>query len=411
MSELGIIEEIQCGRDYKMIPVFPAGTVDYNKCVVCKSQLLNGNVKVYLYDKENKYVKTGSVPLKICSKCGIGFAIPSVTAKYIQKTCKGLHADMFILPKRENKKYSSADIVDRIEKRNSVKKKNKRRLNDTIKLIVKEKGGGKANDIIIPDGETIYVGFEDKHECSGKMVGSLWSYDKILVSNGKVFSRNIRICVRCKKLFISKEEFYRNEIVPDNYNFIEEDNEIKQISPKDFMIKVNLFKCVYGKHKLKDIKCSVPISPFSGGATRVEIPALYCYVCKQYYILEADFSRLKRMGKILCNIVDREHVRSLEYTHNEYNLNEESLLHMMGYNVSNSNGLSCKQRWHILESAVDFNIMTRAQICSHLDYLIHRSIRRSNYDDAISKWETDRNHIANYDNKDLESIEANTITK
>ena len=66
----------------------------------------------------------------------------------------------------------------------------------------------------------------------------------------------------------------------------------------------------------------------------------------------------------------------------------------------------CSKRWYILESAVDFEILTREEICSHLAYLIHRSKGRLHYEDAISKWECDRTHIANYRSNELETIKS-----
>lgn len=82
----------------------------------------------------------------------------------------------------------------------------------------------------------------------------------------------------------------------------------------------------------------------------------------------------------------------------------------MGYNVSATDNLLCSKRWYILESAVDFEILTREEICSHLDYLIHRSKGRLHYEDAISKWECDRTHIANYRSNEIETIKAESIS-
>lgn len=68
---------------------------------------------------------------------------------------------------------------------------------------------------------------------------------------------------------------------------------------------------------------------------------------------------------------------------------------MLGYNVNQQANLSQVQRWGILEIAVDEKIMTRMEICSHIDYLIKRSKNKKNFDLAISKWKADRNHISN----------------
>lgn len=120
---------------------------------------------------------------------------------------------------------------------------------------------------------------------------------------------------------------------------------------------------------------------------------------------------LKKKGVVLCHIDEKEElVKDYGYDDCDFELNKESLLHKIGYNVSATDNLLCSKRWYILESAVDFEILTREEICSHLDYLIHRSKGRLHYEDAISKWECDRTHIANYRSNELETIKAESIS-
>ena len=192
---------------------------------------------------------------------------------------------------------------------------------------------------------------------------------------------------------------------------IEPVNKVVSISPYDFIVRVNTNRCTSSGHRLKDIKCSVPLGLFSGGVRRVEVPAAYCYVCDKYYILDEDYKMLKKKGVVLCHIDEKEElVKDYGYDDCDFELNKESLLHKIGYNVSATDNLLCSKRWYILESAVDFEILTREEICSHLDYLIHRSKGRLHYEDAISKWECDRTHIANYRSNELETIKAESIS-
>lgn len=81
----------------------------------------------------------------------------------------------------------------------------------------------------------------------------------------------------------------------------------------------------------------------------------------------------------------------------------------MGYNVNAQENLLKSQRWRILEIIVDERILTRMEICSHLDYLIARSRRRSNFLAARSKWLEDRNHIINYQSDKVDTVTANSI--
>ena len=264
---------------------------------------------------------------------------------------------------------------------------------------------------VIPTDAQIYVGNSEQHVCLGKMTGSVRLTNRVLACKGKIYPCNIKQCLRCKKYFISPRDFYSNSSLPDNYTYIEPANKVVSISPHDFIVRVNTNRCTSGGHRLKDIKCSVPLGLFSGGVRRVEVPAAYCYVCDKYYILDEDYEMLKKKGVVLCHIDEKEElVKDYGYDDCDFELNKESLLHKIGYNVSATDNLLCSKRWYILESAVDFEILTREEICSHLDYLIHRSKGRLHYEDAISKWECDRTHIANYRSNELETIKAESIS-
>ena len=59
---------------------------------------------------------------------------------------------------------------------------------------------------------------------------------------------------------------------------------------------------------------------------------------------------------------------------------------------------------------VDEKILTKTEICSHLDYLITRSKNRKSFENARSKWTEDREHILNYDiDNNVPKIEAKAI--
>ena len=105
-------------------------------------------------------------------------------------------------------------------------------------------------------------------------------------------------------------------------------NKVVSISPHDFIVRVNTNRCTSGGHRLKDIKCSVPLGLFSGGVRRVEVPAAYCYVCDKYYILDEDYRMLKKKGVVLCHIDEKEElVKDYDYDDCDFELNKESLLH------------------------------------------------------------------------------------
>ena len=109
---------------------------------------------------------------------------------------------------------------------------------------------------------------------------------------------------------------------------------------------------------------------------------------------------MKSYGVILCQIISEKIYRSSN-TSNIYDLKAESILHQAGYNVSSAENLSTEQRREILRRVVDFGLYSISGLCSFLDYLIDKNLRVTtrNMSFAISKWQSDRNYIANY-NKD-----------
>lgn len=92
-----------------------------------------------------------------------------------------------------------------------------------------------------------------------------------------------------------------------------------------------------------------------------------------------------------------------------YDMEAESLMHMLGYNVSSVYDLSDKQRWCILDNIVSSKIMTKAQIIAHLDYLIKRSSGNTSFYTAISKWERDRSHVRDLSLVDIPTYGVKSI--
>lgn len=429
---------VQIEEVYKRVPFFPTNWEDYNKCPVCNSVLKNGKKMAKIYSNGELIEEDVLLPLKICQTCDIGYGTPELI-EYIHTVYRKMHINPMQLRKNDIGNGNVNDIKLRIQMQNSFHNKHKSKngqypeVDKLLGIIQKRKdkqikgslskymgiSNVEKNTIhkkneeynVIPTDAQIYVGNSEQHVCLGKMTGSVRLTNRVLACKGKIYPCNIKQCLRCKKYFISPRDFYSNSSLPDNYTYIEPANKVVSISPHDFIVRVNTNRCTSGGHRLKDIKCSVPLGLFSGGVRRVEVPAAYCYVCDKYYILDEDYEMLKKKGVVLCHIDEKEElVKDYGYDDCDFELNKESLLHKIGYNVSATDNLLCSKRWYILESAVDFEILTREEICSHLDYLIHRSKGRLHYEDAISKWECDRTHIANYRSNELETIKAESIS-
>jgi hypothetical protein len=126
-------------------------------------------------------------------------------------------------------------------------------------------------------------------------------------------------------------------------------------------------------------------------------------------MLDTEYKRLKQKGILVCKVVEKEFWLN-NGKQNDFNLNEESLLHMMGYNVSQQANLSKEQRWGILELIVDEEILSIMEIRSHLNWLIRRNQNNRNFDDARCKWQMDSEHLLNYDSKNSDMVDVGSIT-
>lgn len=185
--------------------------------------------------------------------------------------------------------------------------------------------------------------------------------------------------------------------------------ETKDITPKDFVTRVNVFKCTSDNHKLIDIKCRVKVLSESGKVDTYVVSGAYCQTCNKYFMLDTEYKRLKQKGILICKVVERDFWLD-NGKQNDFNLNQESLLHMMGYNVNQQANLSKEQRWGILELIVDEEILSIVEIRSHLNWLIRRNQNNRNFDDARWKWQMDSEHLLNYASNGQSIVDVGSIT-
>lgn len=184
-------------------------------------------------------------------------------------------------------------------------------------------------------------------------------------------------------------------------------NPPKEASPKSYLqslprfhfdeysliIRSNSLYC-NTHHELEDMAGEISICDRSGNIFPYLIPIVYCKTCDLYFALESTYRTLKKKGHILCQVTTytdyKTHGAPNMYSNS---LKAESLLHALGYNVSQSEDLSQVQRHVILESIIDSGILTKDRILSYLDFFISL---RDNSSVAVEKWKEDRNYIAGY---------------
>lgn len=77
-------------------------------------------------------------------------------------------------------------------------------------------------------------------------------------------------------------------------------------------------------------------------------------------------------------------------------LSQESVLMQYGYSVSQQEGLTMARRQKILAVLLDNEILSKSEIISYLDFFITQRQYRHGFEIAISKWENDREFVADY---------------
>lgn len=121
----------------------------------------------------------------------------------------------------------------------------------------------------------------------------------------------------------------------------------------------------------------------------------YCPVCEKFYVnYETYFNFYKRYGMPPLRL----------YGDSEAGLNgnayaalrEKSDLNLFGYNVSGELAEDPYLRCAILEDIIDSGNLTKAQVMSHLEWLIRFGKHNEKMKNAITRWHSDLVHIEQY---------------
>lgn len=164
------------------------------------------------------------------------------------------------------------------------------------------------------------------------------------------------------------------------------------IEMSDLIVRSNSFYCNQ-HHCLEDLAGEIEVVDRKGMIVTCLVPITYCKSCNVYYILEDTYSNLKNKGVIRCEIITfKEYINDKKIKSG--NLNSISPLRKWGYTVSEVVGYSEIQRQGILEDIIDYNIMSKDEVLSYLDFFM--KLNYNGRDIALAKWKADRDYIAEY---------------
>ena len=179
------------------------------------------------------------------------------------------------------------------------------------------------------------------------------------------------------------------------------------LTAHDFVVRLSVLQCRYKNHHIEDIQAVVTTISRQGTVSRITVPAGYCPKCKTYFIMDSVYQRIKHSGVPICRTMDEKTYTSgtndIGDTDSPYaHLAQESVLRQFGYTVNQSEDLPEVQRRNILAAIVDYEVLTKNEIISYLEYFINNSKNQKNKDGslrfavALSRWREDKDWISAY---------------
>lgn len=222
----------------------------------------------------------------------------------------------------------------------------------------------------------------------------------------KNVSKNVwwYICPCCEQFYCIENEVEDFDFNNTNIilNYCLDNSEPVYLIFTDIIILSTISACSYKNHNLKDTIANIPIFKENGTIDFIQKNISYCPQCNKYIMLKSDFKQIENI--IACQVIDetitKENKKSDEIEIKQY----ESVLYRYGYNVKTKENISNKQRHLILASVVESGILTRQQICSHLDTLIERGSKIPKWKEATQKWRQDREYVKNYNPENLPEV-------
>lgn len=244
----------------------------------------------------------------------------------------------------------------------------------------------------------------------------------------------VYLCCRCGRFQLSESEFYRlNKKYILFQNFHDQNgHSLRSVDMKTFeenlqnteksiafsldrdskaLVRSSDGLCTVDRHELIDIEGIVTVMNPEGGIVEVRVPVAKCMACSRYYIHEEKYKELKKIGIIMCRIEDRKSTLQ-NWTGGFSDWNQESILHMYGYNVSSTANLTEEQRHTILRMLVERRILSRFSIIDHLEFLINLNKDKTGFGVAVRKWQNDIGYLNNLElNAVLEEVNVMKVVK
>ena len=409
-----------------------------------------------LYD--NKGVKRRVGKVFVCSACGRTYLGASTKKTIDFNEFRNYSFDNWTEQLQNNSNQLSIRLAKGNNKKSeiAVVKKPQQTIIDRIEKIKKEfplSYPQKAGDTVLIDEKSVIYYGDDLIHKKEKDHGLLTCKIGIMQSGRRryEFYKNSKYCPVCNRYYLMPVVPFKHLKTKHPYNTFEEGSRYKDdlekakikaqkereeklkkvketskevkpdktqqkqkiatnIKAEDFLVRVSSFLCRKNGHKYEEITACITIILRQNRIQKVFVPGWYCRNCKCYYITENDYQTVDRLGAIVARVYTQKEWYNRGKGQCYYSeLNQESILHKLGYNVGASDDLSDSVRQDILASAVDFRLMAKREVIDFLTWMINTRSNNDRLENAVYKWKKDLKFISNYKLNNKEYIEVKSI--
>ena len=241
-----------------------------------------------------------------------------------------------------------------------------------------------------------------------KLSDTLTTYFDNSLSEGEYKNIITYKCHNCNRDYVLNEDI--KEIKLENTNIsLNRDYYINtKLTFNDVIVLKTVASCMHKGHSVTDVIVQVPIINNEASFNFISVNVAYCYQCNGYIMLKSEFDLIG--GIVACQVIDQTVPVKVSNDIDSLELQQkQSILYQYGYNVKAKDNLSDRQRHIILAMVVESGIMSRGEICSHLDTLIERGSKIEKWKSATEKWKQDRYYIKQYKAENLPSIVTDRI--
>ena len=225
----------------------------------------------------------------------------------------------------------------------------------------------------------VYVVHKNYQPLIGKATINGYSVKIVLVNEKETKRKNI--IQRDYNYSIDYFDFFDNSNVKDNLQLIKSAN--NHATRKHSVVEKQI-KMVYFDKKRERFNT-------------INIMVFYCEKCRKYFCFYQQFILELKQYNIVLNDFLAEFYD--EYNNNlsthSGSLRIKSILAKYGYSVSKEKKLNARKRFQILSFIIDRGIMSKAEVLSHIQYLINYNGKKESNKNAVLKWKEDIFNIVN----------------